>query len=78
MPRTLVPMPKGVILHPRLVADFGEWWGLVRVSMRVRGVWHRPLHSLRRAVYVVNHGTKHNGEKYRSCYRCCWLEKADA
>lgn len=78
MPRTLAPMPDGVILHPRLIADFGEWWALVCVHMRVRGAWHRPLLSLRKAVFAVNHGTKHNGARYRQCYRWKWLEKADA
>lgn len=78
MPRTLVPMPSGVILHPRLIAEFGEWWMLVRANMRVRGVWYRPLRSLRRAVFAANHGRKHSGERYRQCYRWKWLEAVDA
>lgn len=66
--RSLVPMSEGVILHPRLIADWRYWLAEVRISWRVRK-------SLRAAIYAVNHGVRHTGEHYRSCYRFKWLEK---
>ena len=74
----LVPMPEGVILHPRMVADWRYWFSFVSSHVRVRGVWYRPLASLRNAIRSVNHGTKHDGDEYRQCYRLMWLEARNA
>ena len=70
----MVPMPKGIILDPAMAAGFRYWLSFVRRTLRIRGKWMRPLSSVREAIYVVNHGTGHNGKPYRSCYRFSWLE----
>lgn len=75
---TLVPMPEGVILHPRLIADRRHWLDCLRIGLRVKWEPRRPISSLRECIWRVNHGTRHNGRTYRQCYRFDWAEKRPA
>lgn len=72
---TLVPMPEGVILHPKLIASRRYWLDCLRAALAVRWDRRRPITSLRECIWRVNHGARHNGKTYRQCYRLDYLEQ---